>query len=142
MLRAIRRLDEAHAVEVVATFLGAHTVPTAFGVGRERYLDEVVNEMIPEVARQNLASFCDVFCESTAFSVDESRRVLEAGLAHGLRPKVHAEQLTPAGGARLAAELGAVSADHLEFTSAEDIAALAEAGTVATLLPEPRSFSA
>lgn len=140
MLRVIRRLDEAHAVDVVGTFLGAHTVPTAFGVERERYLSEVVNEMIPEVARQKLASFCDVFCESTAFSVEESRRVLEAGLAHGLRPKVHAEQLTPSGGGRLAAELGALSADHLEFTSAEDIAALADAGTVATLLPGATLF--
>ncbi len=140
MLRAIRRLDELHPVDVMSTFLGAHAVPTAFGADRESYLDEVVNEMIPEVGRQRLASFCDVFCESAAFSLDESRRVLEKGLEHGLRPKVHAEQLSAAGGARLAAELGAVSADHLEFAGAADIAAMAKSGTVATLLPGSTLF--
>lgn len=135
MLRVIRRLSEAHPARVVATFLGAHTVPSAFGVVRERYLDEVVGDMIPEVGREGLAEFCDVFCERGAFTLEESRRVLAAGLEHGLLPKIHAEQLSAFGGARLAAEMGAVSADHLDHVSAEDARALASAGTVATLLP-------
>lgn len=140
MLRAARRLDEAHAIDVVPTFLGAHTVPTAFGTARERYLDMLLHEMLPEVARLGLAEFCDVFCERTAFSVAESRAVLEAGRALGLRPKLHAEQLSRSGGALLAAELAAVSADHLEHANDEDIAALAASGTVATLLPGASLF--
>jgi imidazolonepropionase len=135
MLRVVRRLGREHPADLVATFLGAHTVPTAFGVTRERYLDEVVHEMLPAVAAEGLAEFCDVFCEETAFSVAESRRVLLAGRAHGLRPKLHADQRTNGGGALLAAEVGAVSADHLDHVDAEGIRALAAAGTTAVLLP-------
>lgn len=140
LLRAIRRLGREHVLDVVPTFLGAHTVPTAFGVPRERYLDEVVQDMLPAVAAEGLAEFCDVFCEATAFSVAESRRVLEAGRSHGLRPKIHADQLTNGGGAQLAAELGAVSADHLDHVDERGIRALAEAGTTAVLLPGATLF--
>src|SRR5919201_2693481 len=91
--------------------------------------------MVPRIASEGLARFCDVFCERGVFSVEQSRRVLEAGRAHGLAPKVHADQKTFLGGARLAATLGAVSADHLEHAAEEDIRALAQAGTVAVLLP-------
>ena len=140
MLRVIRRLDEIHPVDVVPTFLGAHTVPTAFGVGRDDYLDQLVGEMLPQVVEQDLAAFCDVFCEDGAFTVAESRRVLEAAAESGLALKIHAEQLVRTGGASLAAELGAVSADHLDRISAEDIEKLAAAGTVATLLPSATLF--
>ena len=95
----------------------------------------MLDRWIPEVAQRQLAVFCDVFCESIAFSVDESRRILKAGLLAGLKPKIHAEQLARTGGALLAAELGAVSADHLDFASKQDAKALAEAGTVGVLLP-------
>lgn len=136
MLRVIRALGEEHPVDVVATFLGAHTVPTAFGVTREDYVDQILRkEMLPEVARQGLADFCDVFCDEGAFTLAESRRVLEAAAERGLGLKIHAEQLVPTGGARLAAELGAVSADHLDRLPEADIATLAARGTVATLLP-------
>src|SRR5919201_4794230 len=91
--------------------------------------------MVPRIASEGLARFCDVFCERGVFSVEQSRRVLEAGRAHGLAPKVHADQKTPLGGARLAAALGAVSADHLEHAAEEDIRALAQAGKGAALLP-------
>jgi len=135
MLRVVRRLRREHPADLVATFLGAHTVPTAFGVTRESYLDELVHEMLPAVAAEGLAEFCDVFCEETAFSVAESRRVLLAGCEHGLRPKLHADQRTNGGGALLAAEVGAVSADHLDQVDEAGIRALAAAGTTAVLLP-------
>lgn len=140
MLRAIRRLDASHPLDLVPTFLGAHTLPPDRRDARGRYLDEVVAEMIPAVAEDGLAEFCDVFVEASAFSVAEGERVLRAGLDHGLRPKVHADQLTAGGGAELAAAVRAVSADHLEHVSARGIAALAEAGTVAVLLPGAALF--
>ncbi len=138
MLEVVRRLDAEHPVDLVATFLGAHTVPP--DTQRAAYLDAVVGEMIPAVAEAGLAEFCDVFVERGAFTVDEGRRVLEAGLRHGLRPKVHADQLSPGGGAELAAAVGAVSADHLEHVSRGGIEALAKAGTVAVLLPGAAMF--
>lgn len=138
MLEVVRRLDAEHPIDLVATFLGAHTVPP--DAERGRYLDAVVGEMIPAVAEAGLAEFCDVFVEEGAFSAAEGRRVLEAGLKYGLRPKVHADQLSPGGGAELAAAVGAVSADHLEHVSRGGIEALAAAGTVAVLLPGAAMF--
>ncbi len=136
LLRVARRVAEVVPVRVVTTFLGAHSVPKEHKSAPERYLDLVVNEMIPAVAAEGLARFCDVFCERGVFSVDASRRVLEAGLAAGLTPKLHADQLHNTGAARLGAELGAASVDHLEQVDAHGIAALAEARhTVAVLLP-------
>lgn len=140
ILRAAQRLDGEHPVDLVGTFLGAHTIPPEHKADRQRYLDLVINEMIPAVATEGLARFCDVFVEAEAFSVEEGARVLEAGLAHGMRPKVHADQLTGCGGAELAGRLGAVSADHLEHVSPEGIRAMAEAGTVAVLLPGAALF--
>jgi imidazolonepropionase len=134
-LRAYRRLAEAGPVRIVPTFLGAHTVPPEFRDRREGYLDLVVREMIPAVARERLAVFCDAFVERSAFSVDEARRVFQAATAAGLVPKLHADQITPGGGAELAAEVGAVSADHLECVSEAGITALARAGVVAVSLP-------
>lgn len=137
MLEVAREIGERHPVDVLTTFLGAHEVPAEHRVegGKERYLAMVIEEMIPEAGRRQLASFCDVFCETGVYTRDEAERVLRAGLEHGLRPRVHADQLSDTGGAALAAELGAISADHLEFTGEEGMARMAEAGVVAVLLP-------
>lgn len=133
ILRAAAALPAHVPVRVVPTFLGAHAFPA--GVDRDAHVDVIVNEWIPEVARLGLARFCDVFCEGIAFSVSESRRILSAAAGHGFGLKVHAEQLSSSGAAMLAAELGAVSADHLDFATVADIAAMAAAGTVGVLLP-------
>jgi imidazolonepropionase len=135
LLRAYRRLASDGPARIVATFLGAHTVPPEHRSDRRRYLDLVVGEMIPAIAAERLARCCDVFVEDTAFSADEGREVLTAGKAAGLAPKVHADQLTASGGAELAAEVGALSADHLECVSEAGIAAMATAGVVAVSLP-------
>ncbi len=118
---------------LIPTFLGAHTVPPEYQGRREAYVDLVVEEMLPAFA--GLARFCDVFCEQSAFTFDESRRILNRAKELGFLLKLHADQLGDSGGARLAAELGATSADHLDFTSDADLDALREAGVVATLLP-------
>jgi imidazolonepropionase len=134
-LEAIRDAAAAHAVTVVPTFLGAHEVPLEHRGDRELYLRLLVDEMIPEVARRRLAVFCDVFCEEGVFSVAEARRVLLAARDRGLGLRVHADELTPTGGAELAAELGARSADHLVHVSDAGMRALAQAPCAATLLP-------
>ncbi len=136
ILEVARAVGERVPVDVVPTFLGAH-VP-ARGMAREDYLDLVTGEMLAACAP--LARYCDVFCDRGAFSVDESRRVLRAGREKGLRPRIHAEQLARTGGAWLAAEVGAASADHLDHATAEDAAALRQAAVVAVLLPAA-SFS-
>ena len=135
LLRVYRRLAEEGPCRIVPTFLGAHMVPVEHRGDRESYLRLLVDELIPEVARTGLAQCCDVFVEHTAFSVAEARRILLAGRAAGLKPKLHADQLSAGGGAELAAEVGAVSADHLEHASDAGIAAMAGAGVVAVSLP-------
>lgn len=137
-LRAIRRCGEAHALEMIPTLLAAHEVPDEYRSdpsGKDRYLDVVINETIPAAAEAKLARFCDVFCEEGVFSVEESRRVLEAGKQYGLIPKVHADQLSDTGGAILAAEVGAASADHLDNASDKGIEMMTRAGVVFNLLP-------
>jgi imidazolonepropionase len=137
-LRSLEAIAEAashHPVGVVPTFLGAHEIPLEHRGERERYLRLLIDEMIPEVARRSLAAFCDVFCEKGVFSVAESRRVLLAARERGLKLRVHADELACSGGAELAAELGARSADHLIFVSEAGIRALASSSCVATLLP-------
>jgi imidazolonepropionase len=134
-LEAIREADVRHPLAAVSTFLGAHEVPVEHRHERGRYLDLLVDEMIPEVARRSLATFCDVFCEEGVFSVEESRRILRAARDHGLKLRVHADELCWTGGAELAAELRARSADHLLFVSEAGMRAMAEAGCTATLLP-------
>ncbi len=136
ILEAARAIGERTPIDVVPTYLGAHVV--ARGIGREEYLDLVTGEML--AACVPLARFCDVFCDRGAFTVEEARRVLLAGLEGGLRPRIHAEQLAHTGAARLAAELAAVSADHLDHATPADAAALRQAGVVAVLLPAA-SFS-
>jgi imidazolonepropionase len=135
MLRVVRRLNAEGRLAYVPTFLGAHEVPDEYRERRGRYVDLIVGEMLPRVAREGLAEFCDVFCEERVFMVEESRRVLEAARVHGLKLRVHADQLTRGGGALLAASLGAKTADHLEHTDAEGIAALKTAGVQPVLLP-------
>ncbi len=135
MLRAANRLREMLPMEVPTTFLGAHAVPPEFKGRTDDYVDLVVNEMVPAVARENLAEFCDVFCEKGVFDVEQSRRILIAARDAGMKLKVHADEIVQLGGAGLAAELGAVSADHLLMASDDDLEAMAKAGTIATLLP-------
>lgn len=134
-LRLIRRLGEEQPVTLVPTFLGAHAVPEEYRDEPDRYVELVCAEMIPRVAAEKLARFNDVFCEEGVFTREQSRRILEAGLSRGLKPKIHADELAGGGGAELAAELGAVSADHLLHTSSRGIRALAASGTVAVVLP-------
>lgn len=135
MLRAIRRLQTSQPIELAPTFLGAHEIPREFRDDREAYVRLVTDRMIPAVAADGLAEWCDVFCETGVFTPAESRRVLEAGTAHGLKPRIHADELGSSGGAQVAAAVRARSADHLIFVSDGDIRALAEAGVVAILLP-------
>jgi imidazolonepropionase len=135
MLRAVRRLAAEHPIGIVATFLGAHDVPPELRAHRDKYVDLVVREMIPAVAAERLADWCDVFCESGAFTPDESTRILDAGTRAGLKPRIHADELGPSGGSTVAAAVGARSADHLIFVPPEGIAAMADAGVAATLLP-------
>jgi imidazolonepropionase len=134
MLRAIAVLGDQTPLTVVPTFLGAHSYPRDVA-DRPMHVDAIVDEWIPAVAESGLARFCDVFCEKVAFSVADAERILWAGRAHGLKPKVHAEQLSAFGAAALAARVGAVSAEHLDFATDADIAAMAAAGVVAVLLP-------
>lgn len=133
LLEAAVAIGKLLPLDVVPTFLGAHVVPAEFAADREGYLELVETAMLPAVAP--LAHYCDVFCDHGAFTVDEARRVLEAGLRYGLKPRIHAEQLGASGGVALAAEMAAVSADHLDHIDEEGAAMLAEVGTVATLLP-------
>jgi imidazolonepropionase len=135
MLRVVRRLNGRGRLRYVPTFLGAHEVPDEYRGRRGEYVRLVVEEMLPRVAAEGLAEFCDVFCEERVFTVEESRRVLEAARSLGLGLRVHADQLTRGGGALLAAELGAKTADHLEHTDAAGIAALGRAGVQPVLLP-------
>ncbi len=134
-LRVYRRLDRRGPLRVIPTFLGAHAVPPEYRGRRDDYVDRVVEEMIPRVASEGLAVACDVFVEEGAFTVGQGRRILEAGKDHGLAPRIHADQLGDGGGARLAARVGALSADHLEHVSGAGIEALAEADVVAVGLP-------
>ncbi len=143
MLEAALAAARQRPYEVTTTFLGAHTLPREArgdAASREAYVRKVTDEMIPEVAARKLASFVDVFVDEHAFGLAEARRVLEAARAAGLRTKVHADQLGADGGAELAAELGATSADHLEHVSDAGLAALAAAGTVAVMLPGASLF--
>jgi imidazolonepropionase len=135
LLRVIRRLSAEGPIDLVPTFMGAHETPPEYRGKRDEYVRLIVEEMLPGVAAEGLAEWCDVFCEDGVFTVNESRDILVAGLAAGLRPRVHADELGPSGGARLAAELGARSADHLIFVDRDAARTMARAGTVATLLP-------
>ena len=135
ILRVVRRLNQETPVEFVPTFLGAHAIPEDFQSAPDRYVSLVIDEMLPQIAKERLAEFCDVFCERGYFDVETCRKILNAAKARGLGIRMHADQLTNSGGAELAAELGAVTADHLEQTEAPGIAAMKRAGVQPVLLP-------
>jgi imidazolonepropionase len=139
-LRVIARLSEVLPIRLVPTWLGAHEIPLEYRTARNKYVDLLVHEMLPLVARDRLARFADVFCEPGVFTVGESRTILTAARQSGLSLKLHADELEPSGGAELAAEIGATSADHLAAISDAGVAALAASNTVATLLPGTMLF--
>jgi len=133
ILRVMRRLNEEKPLEIVPTFLGAHAVPRE--VDANEYIDLVIDEMLPRIAKEKLAEFCDVFCECGYFTIEQSRRILTAGRKLGLGLRIHADQLSNSGAAQLAAELKATTADHLEKTDAQGIGAMKSAGVQPVLLP-------
>ncbi|MGC1418243.1 MAG: imidazolonepropionase [Candidatus Acidiferrum sp.] len=138
ILRLHKELAAEQPIDIVSTFLGAHVVPAEYrgeASGAKKYITLLTEELIPEVAQEKLAEFCDVFCDRGAFTREQSAEILQAGKQHGLAPRVHAEQLTRTGAAQLAVRLGAASCDHLEQVNSSDISALAKSQTVATLLP-------
>ena len=139
-LRVIKRLNEKSQLDIVPTFMGAHAIPPEFKDNPSGYVDLICEEMIPAVAAENLAEYCDVFCEKGYFSIDDSRRILETAMKHGLKPRLHADEFNDSGAAELAAEVRAVSADHLMAVSDAGIKALAEKGVIATLLPGTTLF--
>ena len=134
-LEVMTHLDQVHYVDVLPTFLGAHAIPQEYKGKEEAFIDLMANEVMPEVAERRLAEFCDIFCEKNVFSVEQSRRLLARAKDLGLKIKLHADEIVQLGGAELAAELGAVSADHLLHASERGIKDLSKAGVVATLLP-------
>jgi imidazolonepropionase len=140
ILKVMKALQESHPIEIVPTFLGAHAIPKEFRNDRKRYVDLLIKEMIPRVAQERLAQFCDVFCEEKAFTVEESKTILDTGKRYGLKAKIHADQLSPGGGAELAAEVDAFSADHLEYVGETGIERMAEKGVTAVLLPGASFF--
>ena len=135
LLRALAAAGASHPVDIIHTFLGAHALPPEYRDDRPGYVRLVAETMIPAVATEGLARYCDVFCERGAFGLEESRAVLQAGRSHGLGLRVHADQLSESGGSILAAQLGAASADHLDFIGEEGIRAMAAAGVSAGVLP-------
>jgi imidazolonepropionase len=135
MLRAIARLGERHPIDVVPTFMGAHEVPVEWRHDADGYVRVVADEMLPRVAAEGLAQWCDVFCEAGVFTPEQSERLLRAAAAHGLKPRIHADELAASGGSQVAARVGARSADHLVHADAESIAALRRGAVIATLLP-------
>lgn len=140
MLRVIRRIKHESPLTVRATFLGAHAIPLKYRDDRRGYIDLVINEMIPAVAAERLADYIDVFCDKGFFTVEETSGILEAGALHGLRPKMHANELGYSGGIQTGVKYGALSVDHLEFTGDSEIDALLDSGTMPTLLPGASFF--
>jgi imidazolonepropionase len=139
-LRAIRRLSADQPIELSATFMGAHEVPPEYRGRRSDYVRKVIDEMLPSIASDGLAEWCDVFCEQGVFPPDESRAILEAGQRQGLKARIHADELALSGGSAVAAEVGARSADHLIFVDGPHARRLADRGVIATLLPAAAFF--
>ena len=139
-LEVAKQLHESHPVDVISTFMGAHAIPLSEKSNPESFVSKVISEMIPEVAKRKLATFNDVFCERGVFTPDQSKRILEAGKEYGLIPKIHADEIEPYAGAELAAEVGAISADHLLRASDQGIKDMADAGVMGVLLPGTAFF--
>jgi imidazolonepropionase len=140
MLRVIKRLKTASNLTIKATFLAAHTYPTAFKNNHQGYIRQIIDDMLPIVAKENLADYIDVFCEEGFFSMDETAQILEAGLKYGLKPKIHANQLHLSGGVQVGVKHNAISVDHLECMSDAEIECLQNSNTIATLLPTAAFF--
>ncbi|MHB2154026.1 imidazolonepropionase [Calditrichota bacterium GD2] len=139
-LEIINELNDEQALDLIPTFLGAHEVPDEYQQNRAAYVDLVCKEMIPQVAERKLARYCDVFCEQGVFTIEESRKILTTAMDYGLKARIHADELAAFGGAELAAEIGAVTADHLILASDEGIRAMAERGVIPVLLPGTTFF--
>ena len=139
-LRVIKRLNAASPLDLIPTFMGAHAFPPEYITNKSAYIDLICKEMIPAVAEEKLAEYCDVFCEDGYFSVEDSRRILETAIKFGLTPRLHADEFKDSGAAELAADVGAVSADHLMAVSDDGIQAMADAGVITTLLPGTTLF--
>ena len=139
-LRVIKRLNEASPLDIIPTFMGAHAFPPEFKNDHQGYVRVICEEMIPAVAEENLAEFCDVFCENGYFNLEDSEKILEMGMKYGLTPRLHADEFADSGAASLSAEVGAVSAEHLMAVSNEGIQKMAENGVIATLLPGTTLF--
>jgi imidazolonepropionase len=133
-LEIIKRLDETHPIDLIPTFM-AQGIPFDYENRVDQLTDEIVKEWVPRVAKRRIAEYCDVFCEKGYFNVEQSRRILEAGMKYGMKPRIHADWLAHSGGARLGAELGVISADHLIFTPPEEIEALVKKDVMGTFLP-------
>ncbi len=140
MLRVIKRLAEETELTICSTFLGAHAVPASYKKDPDKYVDLVISEMIPAVAKEGLADFIDVFCDRGFFTVEQTDRILEAGQKHGLIPKIHANELDYSGGVQVGVKHQARSVDHLEFVGEDELAALKESGTMPTILPGASLF--
>lgn len=140
MLRVIRRLQEASPITIVSTFLGAHAVPAEYKGRQSDYVDMVINEMIPQIASEGLADYIDVFCDKGFFTVEDTERILMAGMKYGLRAKIHANELDFSGGIQTGVKYNALSVDHLEFTGDEEITSLFDSETMPTLLPGAAFF--
>ena len=140
MLRVIKKLKEKSKLSIKATFLGAHSFPVEYKENHKGYIDLIINEMLPVIAKENLADYIDVFCETGFFSPEETETICRAGMALGLKPKIHANQLNLSGGTQVGVRLGAVSVDHLETMDDEAIQALSNSNTIGTLLPTAAFF--
>jgi len=140
MLRVIKRLKESTPLEIKSTFLGAHAIPQKYRSNPDKYVDLIVNEMIPAVAGEDLADYIDVFCDRGFFSVRQTERILEQGIKYGMVPKIHANELAFSGGIQTAVRFSALSVDHLEFTGDEEIRHLMNSETMPTLLPGAAFF--
>lgn len=140
MLRVIKRIKETAPIPVKASFLGAHTYPLEFKENHNGYINQIIQEMLPVIAKEQLADYIDVFCEDGFFSIAETQQIVEAGIKYGLKPKIHANQLHASGGVELGVQLGAVSVDHLETMNESAINALSTSTTIGTMLPTAAFF--
>ncbi|MEO8085436.1 MAG: imidazolonepropionase [Bacteroidota bacterium] len=140
MLRVIKRLKEKHPLTIKSTLLGAHAIPVEFKNDKAGYINLIIDEMMPRIAAEKLADYCDVFCEHGYFTKDETKKILDVGQRYGMKPKVHAEQLSNSGGIQAGVECNAISVDHLEYCSDNDISALKNSATMPTILPGAQYF--
>jgi len=140
MLRVVKRLKETNTIAVKSTFLGAHAMPVEYKENRQGYIDEITQKMLPQIAEEGLADYCDVFCDKGFFTVEETDQILSKASELGMKPKIHANELDYSGGIQVGVKYGAISVDHLEFTGNEEIETLAQSNTMPTLLPSTAFF--